>query len=92
MTDLRELLRERDRLWCDAIIQTQDASSGRLVCDVEKLLHYFNSRAALAQPEERVGAARIWVKPQDMLTFKRDSDMVACRIVLAAPPAGEGKP
>ena len=44
--------------------------------------------AALAQPGEGTGAARMWVRPQDMLTFKRDSDMVECRIVLAAPPAG----
>ena len=32
------------RLWCEAIIATQDGTSGRMICDVEALLHYVNTR------------------------------------------------
>lgn len=44
--------KELERLFCEAITKTQSSVTGRLVCDVETLLRYFNSRkprAALAQ-------------------------------------------
>lgn len=31
------------RLWCEAIIATQDGASGRMMCDVENLLRYVNT-------------------------------------------------
>ena len=36
---------KRDKLWCQAIVATQKVvgKPGRLVCDVQELLHYFNS-------------------------------------------------
>ena len=35
---------EVNRLWCEAIINTQDGKSGRMICDVEQLLAYVNGR------------------------------------------------
>jgi hypothetical protein len=35
--------RARDKLFCAAIIATMDSSGPRLMCDVEKLLHHFNT-------------------------------------------------
>lgn len=36
--------KELERLFCESIIRTQRSESGRLMCDVEQLLRYFNER------------------------------------------------
>ena len=36
--------KERDVLWCTAIIATQKAVNGRLVLDVAEFLHWFNEQ------------------------------------------------
>lgn len=42
------------RLWCEAIVATQDGSSGRMMCDVAHLLMYVNTRKdAIVGPESR---------------------------------------
>lgn len=37
---------ERDKAFCEAIIATQTSDSGRLTCDVQKLLEYYNGKKA----------------------------------------------
>ncbi len=46
-----EVIRERDRLYCESIIATMDSSGKRLVCDVENMLHHFNTRRPDGTPE-----------------------------------------
>ncbi len=41
------------RLWCEAIVATQDGTSGRMVCDVETLLHYVNTHRRPADEQLR---------------------------------------
>ncbi len=39
----RDDIRERDTLWCQALTHTQQPVNGRLVCDSEAVLHWFNA-------------------------------------------------
>jgi hypothetical protein len=41
-SELERVRGERDRLWSAAIVATQRGQSGRLTCDVEELLRWFN--------------------------------------------------
>lgn len=50
---LPKWIKECETRWCEAITATQSVPSGRLVCDVEELLHYYNSHKPLPPaPEE----------------------------------------
>jgi len=47
---LEAVEKDAERRICKSIIATQDGATGRLVCDVERLLHHFNAgKAALAE-------------------------------------------